>query len=72
MCPREPKNCPLTAALLALQDCPSQSAFDQIVQWLSGQAKPQAEMRTCLKKPPPLYATGETAREYSYLLTGIS
>jgi hypothetical protein len=72
MCPREPKNCPLTAALLALLDCPSQSAFEQIVQWLSGQAKPQAEMRTCFKKPPPLYVTGETAREYSYLLTGIS
>lgn len=71
-CPREPKACPLASALLALQDCPSQQAFDQTVQWLSGQAKPQAEMRTCLKKPPPLYVTGETARQYSYLLTGIS
>src|SRR5437016_12096511 len=29
-------------------------------------------MRACLKTPPPLYVTGETAREYSYLLTGIS
>jgi len=71
-CPREPRLCPLAAALLALQECPSQSAFDQIVQWLSGAAKPQAEMRTCLKKPPPLYLTGETARQYTYLLTGIS
>jgi hypothetical protein len=29
-------------------------------------------MRTCLKKPPRLYITGETARQYSYLLTSIS
>lgn len=71
-CPREPKNCPLASALLALQDCSSQLAFDEIVQWLRGQAKPQAEMRACLKKPPPLYVTRETARQYSYLLTGIS
>ena len=70
--PREAKDCPLAAALLALQDCPSQSAFEEIIQWLSGQAKPQAEMKTCLKKPPRLYVTGETARQYSYLLTGIS
>ncbi len=72
LCPREPRSCPLASALLALQDCPSQLAFDQIVQWLSGQAKPQAEMKSCLKKPPPLYVTRETARQYTYLLTGIS
>lgn len=72
MCPREPKNCPLSSALLALQDCPSQLAFDQVVEWLSGQIRPQADMRSCLKKPPPLYVTGETARQYSYMLTGIS
>ncbi len=71
-CPREVKDCPLAAALLALQDCPSQIAFDEIVQWLSGQTKAQAEMKTCLKKPPRLYLTGETARQYTYLLTGIS
>src|SRR4051794_35972138 len=29
-------------------------------------------MRTCFKKPPSLYVTGETARQYSYLLSGIS
>jgi P-loop Domain of unknown function (DUF2791) len=72
LCPREPKDCPLTAALLALQDCPSQSAFDETVQWLSGQAKAQLEMKTCLKKPPRLYTTGENARQFTYLLTAIS
>lgn len=72
LCPREPKDCPLVSALLALQDCPSQIAFEEIVQWLSGQVKPQTEMKTCFKKPPRLYTTGETARQYSYLLTGIS
>lgn len=71
-CPREIGSCPLSAALMALQDCPSQLAFDEIVQWLSGQNKPQTEMRACLKKPPRLYVTGEIARQYSYLLTGIS
>ena len=29
-------------------------------------------MKTCLKRPPRLYVTGEIARQYSYLLTGIS
>ncbi|MDX1995675.1 MAG: BREX system ATP-binding domain-containing protein [bacterium] len=58
--------------MLALQDCPEQTAFDQIILWLSGQAKVQAEMKACLKKPPRLYITGEIARQYSYLLSGIS
>ncbi len=71
-CPREPKDCPLAAALMALVDCPSQSALDETVQWLSGRAKPQAAMKTCFKKPPRLYITGENARQYSYLLSGIS
>lgn len=72
LCPREAKDCPLASALLALQDCPSESAFEGIVQWLSGRAKASAQMKTCLKKPPRLYVAGETARQYSYLLTGIS
>jgi glutaredoxin len=29
-------------------------------------------MKTCLKRPPRLYLTGEVARQYSYLLTAIS
>src|SRR5690606_13522773 len=69
---REVKECPLAAALLALQDCPSQSALEETVTWLSGQVKPQREMKVCLKRPPRLYITGENARQYSYLLTGIS
>ncbi len=72
LCPREAKDCPITAALLALQDCPSQTAFEATVQWLSGQAKAIADMKTCFKKPPRLYVLGETARQYSYLLTGLS
>ena len=71
-CPREPRTCPLAAALLTLQECPSESGFEQIVQWLGGQARVGAEMRACLRRPPPLYITGETARQYSYLLTGLS
>jgi len=72
LCPREPQTCPLTAALLALQECPSQLALEQTVQWLSGQTKAQTEMKTCLKKPPRLYIGGETARQYSYLLSALS
>jgi hypothetical protein len=70
--PRELKDCPLAAALLALQDCHSQTALESTVQWLSGQTKPTTEMKTCLRKPPRLYVTGETARQYNYLLTGVS
>ncbi len=70
--PRE-KNCPLTTALLALSDCGSQSAYDDIVAWLGGQLRaPTTEMKSCLKKPPRLYLTGEVARQYSYMLTAIS
>ena len=72
LCPRDPKECPLSAALLALRDCPSQTAFEEIVQWLSGQSKAQAEMKGCLKKPPKLYINGENARQYSYLISGVS
>ncbi len=72
LCPREVKECPLAAALVALQECPSQSALEGIVAWLSGQTKPQPDMKICLKRPPRLYITGENARQYSYLLTGIS
>lgn len=72
LCPRDPKDCPLAAALLALTDCPTQIAFDDIALWLSGQLKPTADLKTCLKKPPRLYVQGETARQYAYLLTGIA
>lgn len=72
LCPQETQQCPLSAALLALQDCTAQVAIEPIVHWLSGQAKPHPNMKICLKKPPRLYTTGETARQYTYLLTGIS
>jgi hypothetical protein len=70
MAPRQ--DCPLAVALGALADCGSQLAYDDIVQWISGQLLPTAEMKTCLKKPPRLYRSGELARQYSYLLTAIS
>jgi hypothetical protein len=68
--PRE-KDDPLGAALAAMADCGSQSAYDDIVAWIGGQSKPTAEMKTCLKRPPRLYLAGEVARQYSYLLTAI-
>jgi hypothetical protein len=70
LAPRE--DCPLTAALGALADCGSQVAYDDMVQWISGQILPTAEMKTCLKRPPRLYRSGEVARQYTYLLTAIS
>jgi hypothetical protein len=71
---RSPRNDdPLTAALGALAECGSQAAYDDIVNWLSGQIRaPTKESKTCLKKPPRLYLAGEVARQYAYLLTGIS
>jgi len=67
-----PEYDPLARALVALSDCPSQTAYDDIVAWLGAQARPTAEMRACFKKPPTLWTTGEVARQYSYLLTGLS
>ena len=64
--------CPLTAALTALAECNNQSAYDDIVQWISGQIKPTAALRTCIKKAPRLYLVGEVSRQYAYLLTAIS
>jgi hypothetical protein len=70
--PRQ-EQCPLAVTLAALADCGSQSAYDDIVGWLGGQIRaPTKESKTCLKKPPRLYLAGEIARQYTYLLTGIS
>lgn len=64
---------PLTAALGALADCGGQVAYDDIVNWIGGQIRtPTKESKACLKKPPRLYLAGEIARQYTYLLTGIS
>lgn len=71
MSPRQ-EDCPFSRALLALADCGVQTASDDIVLWISGQIKPTADLRSCIKKPPRLYLTGEVARQYSYLLTAIS
>lgn len=71
--PRELKDDPLVAAVTALVDCSSQVAFDEIVLWLSSLLRtPGADMKSCLKRPPRLFLTGEVARQYSYLLTAIS
>ncbi len=67
-----PDHCPLSAALRALADCRNQTAYDDIVRWISCQTRPTAEMRPFLRKPPTLYTTGEVARQYTYLLTGIA
>ncbi len=66
------EDCPLCAVLSALQDCPNQSAREDLVNWLGAQIKTTANMKTCLKRPPTLYATGEVARQYAYLLTALS
>jgi hypothetical protein len=67
------EDCPLSAALLALSECTVQSAYDGIVEWISGAVNtPNADTKTCLKKPPRLYVQGEVARQYTYLLSGIS
>lgn len=69
--PRQ-NDCPLVRALGALGECGSQAAYDDLVAWIGGQTKPTLEMKTCLRKPPRLYLTGEIARQYTYLLTGLS
>jgi hypothetical protein len=64
---------PLARALVALADCPSQTTYDDIVNWLGGQIRtPTKASKTCLQKPPRLYLAGEVARQYAYMLTAIS
>src|SRR5205807_2218311 len=47
------EDCPLSAALLALVECSSQTAYDDIIAWISGAVNnPSADAKTCLKKPP--------------------
>ena len=64
--------CPLLAALNASAGCASQASFEAIIDWISGEGKPNADLRVCLKRPPRLYRLGEVARHYSYMLTAIS
>jgi len=67
------EDCPLSAALLALSECAVQSAYDDVIAWITGAMNvPSANAKTCLKKPPKLYLNGEVARQYTYLLTAIS
>lgn len=67
------EDCPLSAALLALSECGSQTAYDDVLTWISGAVSiPSADARTCLKKPPKLYLNGEVARQYTYILSSIS
>lgn len=67
-----PDYCPLSRALIAAADCNTQVAYDDLILWISGHIKPTPDLKACLRKPPSLYAVGEVARQYSYLLTGIS
>ncbi len=67
------EDCPLSAALLALAECGSQSAYEDVIAWISAAVNvPSADAKICLKKPPKLYLNGEVARQYTYLLSGIS
>ncbi len=67
------EDCPLSAAFVALAECSNQTAYDDIIAWISGAMNnPSAEAKTCLKKPPKLYLNGEVARQYTYLLSAIS
>jgi hypothetical protein len=70
--PRGIKNCPLAAALNVLPNITDSDSFKELVMWLSGQMKPQTNLKRYLSKPPPLYTIGENARQYTYLLSGLA
>jgi hypothetical protein len=67
-----PDHCPLAKTISAALECSTQSAYDDLIAWIGGQIKPTADLKTCLRKPPTLYSAGDVARQYSYLLTGMS
>ncbi|MBN1310981.1 MAG: DUF2791 family P-loop domain-containing protein [Anaerolineae bacterium] len=66
------EHCPLSVALIALGECSNQTTYDDILQWITGRALQKKILKPCIKKPPSLYRIGDTARQYTYLLTGIS
>jgi hypothetical protein len=66
------EQCPLTGALAVMEAGVTQSGYEDLVEWIGGQIKPTKELRMFYKKPPTLYTTGEVARLYTYLLTGLS
>jgi len=64
---------PLVAALSALSNCDDAIAQQGIIDWISGAVNTLNDAaKTYLKHPPRLYLNGEVARQYTYLLTGIS
>lgn len=67
-----PDRCPLALGLGALQESTAQAVLDDVTRWLSGDLYPAKKLRPFIKKLPRLYKIGETARLYTYLLTGIS
>lgn len=66
------ERCPLALTLQALVECRSQTTYDDILQWIGGRALQKKVLKPCIKKPPTLYRVGDVARQYTYLLTGIS
>ncbi len=64
-------DCPFTYAVRAYLHCESLVGQIGIALWLSRQFVPK-EADIYLKKAPRLYANGEVARQYTYLLSGIS
>lgn len=68
--PRE--DCPVASALHAMSISGSPEVHADITAWLSAQKSPSTLMRKWMPRPPRLYATGDVARQYAYLLTAIS
>jgi hypothetical protein len=62
---------PLIGVLHALEACTTQSGRTDLIEWISGEINPTREMRVWYKRPPSLYKTGEVARQYTYLLSGL-
>jgi len=67
-----PERCPLARTLKALESCGDQTSYHDVVEWLSAGAPATPALRACYKKPPTLWTSGEVARLYTYLLTGLS
>ncbi len=63
--------CPFAYAVRAYLNCEDPVGRLGIAQWLSRQFVPK-EANVFLRKAPRLYATGAIARQYTYLLSGIS
>jgi hypothetical protein len=66
------EDCPLAVAIKAYSGCTDPEGMRTIIEWISMDKYDLPTLKSWVKRPPKLYANGDTARQYAYLLSGLS